>query len=338
MDALRRLRRRWSRWDTALLLGSLLFLGGAGLPLPGYSVEPGKTQNVADLVIVAETKAFKPTGKVLVATVALHPLSPFRALQAWLDDDIRTVPKHDVQGARERATAMEDSEQVAIAVALRRMGLRVGQSGGGARVERIEPGSPAQSRLVPGDVLTSVDGTPVSGSHQAIAAIRSHKPGEAVRLDVRGPDGSARVEEIELDVRQGGSDPVLGVALRTEHGRFDYPMEVRIEERGVGGDSAGLAFTLGLLDVLTPGELTGRNAIAVTGTIEIDGRVGKVGSVSEKVVAARRVGARYFLVPTSQIHEALGAAGEGLEVIGVSTLDEALAALERLGGDVAALE
>lgn len=236
-----RLRRRWSRWDTALLLGSLVLLAGAGLPLPGYSVGPGPTRAVAEVIEINDVEVFPPSGDVLLATVAFHPLSPFRALQAWLDGDITTVASDDVVSSEVRVEDMQESRNVAVTVALERLGLP-------------QPG--------PGD--------------------------DAV---------------------------------------------VDIEATGVDGNSAGLAFTLGILDLLTPGELTGGLTIGVSGTIEADGAVGPVGSVGLKTVAMRESGADYFLVPAGQGAQALARAGDGLEIIEVATLDQALAVLERLGGE-----
>ncbi len=331
----RSLRRLWTRWswrDTALLSAALVLLAGAGLPLPGYAIGPGRTEHVGDLVVATDITTYPPVGQVLVSTIAVHPLTPFRALQAWLDEDMRAVPKRGVQSAKDRARAVEDSEQAAIAVVLGRLRFPVRHSGGGASVESVHAGSPAHSRLAPGDLITSVDGTSVSSSEDVIAAVRAHRPGELVRLDVKGPSGSARVAQIELGASERG-EALLGVALRTEQGRFEYPVDVRISPEGIGGESAGLAFALGLLDVLTPGELTGGTKVAVTGTIGVDGRVGEVGSVTEKAIAARRAGARHFLVPRGQLSEALLGSGGRLAVTEVSSLDEALTVLGRLGGE-----
>ncbi|MGI8759310.1 MAG: S16 family serine protease [Acidimicrobiales bacterium] len=243
---LARLRRRWSRWDTALLLGSLALLAGAGLPLPGYTIGPGPTRAVDELVEVAEGEAFPPRGEVLLATVALHPLSPFRAVQAWLDTDINTVAAEDVVGSEARAQDMQESRTVAVTVALQRLGL-----------------------------------PPSAGDEGGLVGIKA---------------------------------------------------------TGVDGNSAGLAFTLAILDVLTPGELTAGLTIGVTGTIEADGDVGPVGSVGLKAVAMSEVGADYLLVPAGQGAEATAQADDSLEIIEVATLEEALTALEGLGGQGLAQE
>jgi PDZ domain-containing protein len=105
----------------------------------------------------------------------------------------------------------------------------------------------------------------------------------------------------------------------------------------VGGPSAGLAFTLAVLDVLTPGELTGGHRVAVTGTMALDGTVGPVGGGLQKAVAVRNAGYDAFLVPSDELEEVEAVIGDDLRVIAVDTLAEALEALESLGGDVAAL-
>jgi PDZ domain-containing protein len=113
---------------------------------------------------------------------------------------------------------------------------------------------------------------------------------------------------------------------------YDFPVEVKIDTGDVGGPSAGLAFTLTILDELSPGNLTGGRAVAVTGTIEDDGAIGEIGGVEQKAAAARHAGARLFIVPEGEAAEARRYA-DGMKVAAVTDLDGALAALERSGGD-----
>ena len=336
MTLLARLRRRWSRWDTLLLLAAVVILAGAGLPLPGYSVAPGRTIDAGDLIAVNERQVYEPEGTFVVSTVALKPLSPFLAFQAWLDDSVRTIPKDQVQGKRAATQAVEDSETLAAAIALERLGFEVRKAGGGGYVEEVIPTSPAGGRVRPGDVITSVNGAPVESAQEVTVALNELRSGDVVRLGMEAPTGAGRTEEVVLGRRTGSDDPLLGVTLRTAVGRSELPVDVHIEAEGFEGGSGGLALTLGLLDVLTPGELTGRNRIAVTGTMEIDGTVGKVGGVTEKATAARRAGARYFLVPSGQAEDAVRGGGSTLKVIAVTTLDDAITALEGLGGDLGA--
>ena len=118
---------------------------------------------------------------------------------------------------------------------------------------------------------------------------------------------------------------------------MELPFEIDIDTGRIGGPSAGLAFTLTLIDELSEGDLLGGRDVAVTGEIDIDGAVGAIGGLPQKVSAVKQIGVDHFLVPASQSAESLAqarlVAGDDVEIIEVATLDDALAALQRLGGD-----
>ena len=159
-----------------------------------------------------------------------------------------------------------------------------------------------------------------------------------------GSDASAadpprvRTETVELAARPDDPDvPLLGVQLGTRDQVLDPPYPVEIDTGQVGGPSAGLAFTLAVLDVLTPGELTGGNDVAVTGTIDGLGNVGPIGGIGQKAAAVRDAGADLFIVPASEADAARARSGD-VPVVGVETLDDALAALDDLGGNALDLE
>lgn len=336
--------RHFLRWALPVLGLLVALLAAVTFTLPYYAISPGSARQVNDLIDVPGDRAFPPRGKVLLATVALSRVTPLEAVQGWLDPDSDVVPEKQVLGpVRHRQfnqlnlRSMDDSKQTAAVVALRRLGFPVAEEGKGALVEVVEPTSPAGGRLMQGDVITGVDGQPILLAEQALEGIRSNRPGAIVRLDVQGVKGAARVEEIVLGTRPGTKAAFLGVVLRTKQRRFDYPFEVNIDSGAIGGPSAGLAFTLGLLDTLTAGELTGGRKVAVTGTIDIDGKVGDVGGVVQKTAAVRAAGADYFLVPPKEVRDARAHAGGRLKIVSVANLDEALAALGRLGGDLTAL-
>lgn len=337
-------RRRWLLWGIPAALALLLMVGAVQLTLPYYALAPGSARQVNDLIRVPEDRSFPPRGRVLLSTVSLSQVNALEAFFGWLDPDTDVLPEDQVLGTTSRGQfteqnlqLMDDSKQVAVVVALRRLGYTVPEQGKGALLVRIEEDSPAHGRLAQGEVITGVDGRPASLSQEVVQGIRSHKPGEAVRLDVLGLDGATRVEEIRLGRRPDSTQGFLGVLLRTKEQKFDFPFDVGIDSGTIGGPSAGLAFTLGVIDTLSTGELTGSKRVAVTGTIEIDGTVGDVGGVAQKTAAVRAAGAQVFLVPKGEFVEAKKHAGRSLEVVKVETLDQAIAALARLGGDVSAL-
>lgn len=336
-------RRRWPERALAGIVVLLLLLGVGSLDVPYLAVAPGSARDVDELVHVPRGKAFPARGEVLLTTVALRRVSAIEAVAGWLDDDVDVVPRHRILGAtshrqfRQRTVqAMDDSKEAAVVTALRRLGLTVTEQGRGALVVVVERHAPAHGHLHEGDVVTAVDGQATWLSQEAVDAIRARGPGQAVALEVHGADGARRTERVALAAHPRRPGGFLGVTLRTKEQRYELPFEVRIDSAGIGGSSAGLAFALQLLDTLSEGELTGGEKVAVTGTIELDGTVGEVGGVPQKVAAARAAGARYFLVPEAEFDEAVSRAGGELEVVEVSTLEEALAALGRLGGDLSA--
>ena len=129
---------------------------------------------------------------------------------------------------------------------------------------------------------------------------------------------------------------MIGVSTFTRDLTFDFPVDVSIDSGRVGGPSAGLAFTLGILDALTPESVTGGARVATTGTMELNGTVGPVGGVHQKVVAASREGVDLMMVPSAEIDEARRYAGD-LRIEPVDDLDGALAVLASLGGGDAVL-
>lgn len=335
---------RWLRWGGPAFLALLVLLGSMQITLPYYALAPGDARQVNDLIRVPKDRSFPPRGKVLLSTVSLSRVNAFEAFFGWLDPDTDVVSEDLILGTtpRDKFTQqniqeMDTSKQLAAVVALRRLGYTVAEQGKGGLVVQVERRAPADGRLAQGDVVTAIDGRSTMLSQEVVQGIRQHKPGEMVRLDVLGVKGDTRVEEIVLGRRPDNGEGYLGVVLNTKEQKFDYPFDVVIDSGTIGGPSAGLAFTLGVLDTLTAGELTGGKKVAATGTIEIDGKVGDVGGVVQKTAAVRDAGAEVFLVPDGEYAEAAAHAGGKLKVVKVSDLDDALAALAGLGGDVSAL-
>jgi PDZ domain-containing protein len=161
-------------------------------------------------------------------------------------------------------------------------------------------------------------------------------------------------DEIEIKVTANGSDAIVTRIVRTIVNPSDatkaiigfipvdtrtvqLPFDVGISTSDIGGPSAGLAFTLAVLDELTEGNLMGRGKVAATGTINDREAVGAVGAVRQKAVAVRDAGATLFLIPADQsqsvIDEVRKAVGSRVKVVPVATLQDALNALRENGGD-----
>lgn len=337
--------RRWLAMLLASITAFALLVAAFTIELPYYALAPGTARQVNDL-IAAETETYQPKGHVLMATVSLRRANPIDVMEGWIDDDIRIVKEEVIIGRtpprqyhRQNLEAMDESKRTAVVVALRRLGHEVRAHGEGALITNVIPGRgfPAEGHLFQGDVITEVDGHPVEFVEDAIKILRQHKPGDAVRLHVTSAEGANRIEQLVMVRDPASGAAVLGVELQTHKLDYDIPFEVKIESGNIGGPSAGLAFTLALLDELTPGELTGGTPVAATGTINLDGTVGDVGGVAQKTAAVIDAGAKAFLVPPGEYEEARKRAGKRIQVFKVATLADALDALAKIGGNVSAL-
>lgn len=253
----------------------------------------------------------------------------------------RSTPSERRQRSRQM---MATSEQIAQYVALDAAGydaelvpgevivdqllcFEVGADGACARA------APADEVLEAGDVLVSADGTRLDTLDDLQRALASRRPGDVIEVELRRDDRELTVE-VELVGDPDEPSRTLVGFLPVDTARVELPFEIDIDTGAIGGPSAGLAFTLSLLDQLTPGDLT-PDDVAVTGTIGIEGTVGAIGGLPQKVEAVKMTGVDVFLVPASQgdLEDARAVAGDEIELIPVTDLDEALAALERRGGD-----
>jgi PDZ domain-containing protein len=204
----------------------------------------------------------------------------------------------------------------------------------------------SDEQIDPSDTILEAEGITLNSVEDLSAVLEGKQPGDLVDLLIDRPDVGELAVTVELSASPDDPDRTI-IGFRPFDTRVvTLPFEVNIDTGQIGGPSAGLAFTLALIDELTPGELTGGRNIAVTGTISLDGSVGPIGGLSQKVNSVLQHGVDVFIVPASQrelsdpkpgepnLRQKLDDAGHGdVEIIGVANLDEALAALEALGGD-----
>ena len=315
--------------------------------IPYYAISPGAAVSVEPLVHVKDGPSFDPKGEILLCTVGLRRTTIVEALRGWLDPTIDVVrekaivpPDVGPRKLREfNLQLMDTSKQQALAVAFEELGYDVVR-GKGAEVEAVAEETPAVAVVHKGDVIEAIDGTPTNLHTDAVRILRGHQPGDTVRLTIRAARADA-VHDKSVVLAANPDRPkrgYLGVVLKTHEPSFDFPYEVDLESERIGGPSAGLAFTLEVLDILTEGELTGGRKVAATGTMELDGTVGQVGGVTQKTVAVREAGVDIFLVPAGEAKLARKMAGDDLRVEPVRNLRDALRILASLGGNGLALD
>jgi len=358
MVATPRRRRRWPY----VLLGVGVVVGAAVLycalaTAPYYELLPGQAQSVAGLITVPSSQAHRVSGRLLLTDVEVDTMKYLQFVPAWFDPNATVVSageltanlpasEFDAQGTVD----MSESQLTASAVALRQLGYSVPEHDVGTTVYVIQPGSPAwdQHALQVGDVVTAIDGVPTPNPQALVAATHTHQPGDTITLQVGTIDhptpghavslklGSMRTADGKVEPLIGIGDKAAQIASMGTQPAYDYPFAVHINSDNIGGPSAGLAFTLGIVNSLTGGQLTGGHIVAATGTIHPDGTIGDVGGVAQKTVAVQRAGATLFLVPDQEVSVAQSKATGKLKVMGVSSLSQALQDLTRIGGHLGA--
>ncbi|WP_436793504.1 PDZ domain-containing protein [Actinospongicola halichondriae] len=336
-------RRLWPWW---LAGGALVALAAAVLAaltvhVPYYEFRPGSARPVAGLVTSSDVDVYPPESDIAYTTVSLRHSTIASYLQAMIDDDIEIVEDDVVLGDRSESEnrqfnlqLMDTSKQDAIRVALVALGYDVPITISGIVVVGVVEDSAADGVLEVGDTILSIDGETLGVASDVARIMDPKKPGDVVTLEVEPPDRAA-TRSVEVTLVAAGDEPergIIGIQLQPRDPNYEYPFDIDIDSGNVGGPSAGLAFSLGVIDVLTPGELTGGLRVAVTGTIDRNGNVGNVGGVVQKTAVVTGAGYDVFLVPRDEVDEVRARAGDNLQVIPVGTLAEALDALASLGG------
>ncbi len=335
----------------AALVVALLVVVATRVTLPEYALVPGQAQPVAGLLHVPAGHGHPIDGATLLTDVGVNTVTLANWLGDKIDPNTQLVPKGELTGDRpvsefdqQGTVDMEESQLTANAVALWQLGHPVSERDVGATVYVIDPGSPAWRTLHIGDVISAVNGAPTPDPDALVAAIRRQAPGSTVTLrvgsisrplpghDVRVRLGSTTGPGGKRVALLGIGSPGSGIPSMGTQAAYGLPFEVNINSDNIGGPSAGLAFTLGILDSLSGGQLTGGRTVAATGTIRPDGSVGDVGGVAQKTVAVERAHASLFLVPQVELKTARQHATAGLTVLGVTSLSQALHDLERMGG------
>ena len=330
-------------------------------PIERYETAPGSASYVAPRLSISAGEAsaeavpvFEPNGGVRFVTALGSELTPLQAFMGWVDPYVNVQTCEERFGDCEPSLskqiqlgAMATAKEVAAFVALSYLGFEATFAEGPAQVGGFDPelcptdapeGRACRGLRV-GDVLVSIDDSPIVVLSDVSEALAGASAGDVVSVTVRAigaPDDETRVVDVEL--MESPSEPgrvIIGFNPRDTR-TVELPVTVDIDTDAIGGPSAGLAFTLALIDALTPGELSPPGGVAVTGTMAADGSVGAIGALVQKAVAVRASGAGLFLVPGAQsvdeLAAARSAAGSGVEIVPVSTLAEALAALADRGG------
>ncbi|WP_182883408.1 PDZ domain-containing protein [Microbispora sp. H10949] len=342
-----------SRRALTLLVAGFLTLAfaviGAMVPVPYVVLSPGPTENtIGDVkgkpvISISGHETYPTQGRLSMVTVAYqggpgNRLDLVTALRGWLDPTVAVVPEETLfpttstpkEVEEQNTQEMTDSQQSATAAALNALKIPIEKT---VTVVSTNKGTPADGKLKPGDEITAVDGAPATALDSVAGAVRRHKPGEQVTFTVKRGGSETQIPVSTIAGKDGTT--IVGVQMRSSGYRFPFKVDISVGD--IGGPSAGLMFSLGIYDKLTPGALTGGMSIAGTGTIGPEGKVGPIGGIEQKMVGARRAGATVFLAPADNCADAVKAVPEGLRLVRADTLESAVKAIDALrdhSGDV----
>ena len=337
-----------TRGNKAVLAAFFVFLVvivvGSVVHLPYAVMSPGPTQDTlgtsgdgkkSPIIAVTGLPTYPTEGALLFTTVRVeggpgYPVDAWDVLQAWVDPAQDVFPVDDIfdpqvtkeEVAEENAIQMEGSQEEATAVALRAIGKDVPTH---IAVAGLTPTSRAKDVLKPGDRLKAIGSEPITTTQAVRDALQKARPGDTVTLTLTRGGKDQKVDVPTIEGQNGRT--ALGVLLGLDH---DFPATVKIDAGAIGGPSAGLMFSLGIYDKLTPGALAGGRQVAGTGTIDDEGKVGPIGGIRQKLAGARADGAQFFLAPAGNCDEVVDHVPDGLEVFKVGTFDEARTAVESL--------
>lgn len=310
---------------------------------PGPTFDTLGEDDGVPTVEISGATTYPASGELRLTTVSVARASetPFtlgRVLRDFAADGAYVVPEEEVFGTPDQEEQFEEqaqqawitSQEAATVAALEALGQEVAAT---LAVAQIDGSSGATGLLEPGDVIVSVDGAPVDTFTGLADAVGDREPGADITVGYQrdGADGEATFAT--LDDGSGGA--IMGIWIDPQ---FDLPIDVTVNVAEVSGPSAGLMFSLGIMDLLTETDELGGAHVAGTGTISAAGDVGSIGGIRMKMHGAADDGADYFLSPADNCDEVIGNVPDGLDVYSVDTLDDAYQAITAIGaGDTTAL-
>lgn len=349
-----------------MLASTLIFIAllcaGVFITVPYSQMSPGPTVNTLGaaggepVLQISGRTTYETSGHLNMTTVRVtgadYNMNLVEAVYGWLAHDNVVVPhdtlypdgKTEEQSTQENAEEFTQSQESAKVAALRQLNIPVKSR---VVVSAVIKGTPSENRLHAGDVIRAVDGTAVKEPGDVGKLVVKHTPGENVVFTIvpakaaaaaeKAGKEPAGTEKLTLTTVKAAKDgrAIVGIQAGTDH---TFPFSIDINLADVGGPSAGLMFALGIVDKLTPADLTGGKFVAGTGTIDDQGKVGPIGGIEMKLVGARNAGARYFLTPRDNCAAAASDIPAGLTLVKVNTIADAAKSLERIrSGDTKGL-
>jgi PDZ domain-containing protein len=313
-----------------IVFGALLVVA----TVPYVSLGPGPTFDTLgqvdgkQVVDIHGTRTHPTSGHLNMTTVSQHDdLTLGEALILWFSGQQQLIPRALVYPpgtSRDEIDKVNDAEFQQSEHNAEYAALGYLKYPEAVTVVAVNDPGPSAGKLQAGDALDAVNGIPVAKVDQFTSLLKDTEPGQPVVIDFRRKNAAPGSSRIILGANPDRSHGFLGVSVMNAPWA---PFVVDFNLANVGGPSAGLMFSLAVIDKLTTGNLVGSKFVAGTGTIKADGTVGQIGGIVHKMIAARAAGATVFLVPAKNCYEASSDNLPGLQLVKVDTLGQAVDAL-----------
>lgn len=327
----------------------VLALAAFFLPTPYVIARPGPVFNVLGkvdsqpVISIRGAATYSTSGALNLMTVSEvgkpgRTPSWIEVFRAWIDPaqtlipvDVAYPPQVSVdQVETQNSSLMTDSRQDASVVALKKLGYQVPTQ---MKVGLVEAKTPADGVLKVDDLILFIDSKPATGFAQLTAAVKATEGKKPITL---GIERAGKAMTVSMTPALLKKQVRIGIFVGYN---YTFPVDVIFNLPDVSGPSGGLMFALGIYDELTPGELTAGHSISGTGQIDPSGQVGPIGGIQQKLYAAVSAKSKWFLAPASNCNEVVGHIPAGLNVVKISTFDQALHAVQVIAnnGNTAAL-
>ncbi|MBB5179001.1 PDZ domain-containing protein [Planomicrobium koreense] len=316
-------------------------------PLDSYISRPGGAYELGPLVEVAGGDE-DDEGTLSLMTISLLKATPVLYAFAKFQDGYKVMPADQVRSPHEsdeeynvrQLKMMADSQVNALQVAFDIADKPYEVTNNGVYVMTVLEGGAADGILEAGDRVISVDDNQFSTQEEFVEYLSGQEEGQQVELVYEREDREI-TDTVELAPLPTDPERIgIGIAF-VENKEITTDPEVTIDSEKIGGPSAGLMFTLEILNRLLDEDITKGYDIAGTGTMESDGTVGRIGGIDQKVIAADNQDIEIFFAPddvtegASESNYALAKKtaekiGTDMEVVPVKTIEEAMDYLEEL--------
>jgi len=310
----------------------LLVVAGIALwiaPADGYQLElVDRAHPVAPLVHIVGKHA-SGRGTIYFVDVRERPARLIERLLPWARTEgsslVRSPPISSSLDRRLGQVEMLDSQKIAPYVALKLLGYDVKERSVGVTVLQVEQGVPAAKALQPDDVILAVDGRTVRTIAELHGVLAGKRPGDKLPLRFRRQNAIRNATVATIAAAGDSKQAILGI-FASDNLQVRLPVNITIDAQGIGGPSAGLAFALDILQELGRNVAHGHK-IAATGELTLDGQVLPIGGVKQKTLGARRAHVDAFLVPAGDNAREARHYADGLRIIPVENVQQALRAL-----------